>query len=199
MKLHGNLDLQGNELRRAVLPTEVNFPTDGKAGQFCFRNKAVYMCVEVVAGIQAWVPLTSSIDTYIHDQTVPALEWTINHNLDSSTVLCQVFVGGKMVIPDEVDCTTKDVVNVRFSSNQIGRAVLMLGQPFGAARPPIGYQVAFENTAEVTVNHGLGFNPMIQVVGPEGYEIQPLSVSHTDLNTTVVTFASATSGTIRCV
>ena len=33
MKLHGNLDLQGNELRQAVLPTEVNFPTDGKAGE----------------------------------------------------------------------------------------------------------------------------------------------------------------------
>lgn len=199
MKLHGNLDLQGNELRQAVLPTEVNFPTDGKAGQFCFRNKTVYMCVEVISGIQAWVPLTSAINTHIHDQSVPALEWTINHGLDSSTVLCQVFVDGKMVIPDDVDCTTKNVVNVRFSQSVAGRAVLMLGEPFGTQRPAIGFETSFSNQTEFTVNHNLGYNPIIQVVTAEGYEIQPLTISHTNTNTTVITFATATSGTVRCV
>ena len=199
MKMHGNLDLLGNELRKAVLPTEASFPVDAKAGQFCFINKIVYMCVEITSGMPAWVPLTKVIDTYMHTQDVAALEWTIPHNLDSNVVLVQAFVDGKLVMPTEIDCSEKNVVHVRFNMSVSGRAVVMLGEPFGSQRPAIGYTTTFNSVDEVTVNHGLGYQPIIQVINGNGQEVQPTSIVHLDNNTTVLTFSASLNGTVRCI
>ncbi len=54
----------------------------------------------------------------------------------------------------------------------------------------------FTDQTSVTVTHNLGRYPLVQVLDTSGYWIIPNNIQHTDLNTFVVTFASATSGTI---
>lgn len=198
MQVHGSLDLQGNYLRHAVLPSEVNFP-EPIAGMMIFRNKQFYFCAEVVEGVGAWIPASPVIDSVVYTQSVPALEWTIPHNLDSAAVLVQVYVDGKWVIPQDIDTSVKNVVNVTFSMSVAGQAIVMLGNPFGSQRPAIGYTQGFNNQTTVVVTHNLGYNPVIQVLNDAGQELAPASVVHNSTLQATLTFAAARSGTVRCI
>lgn len=54
----------------------------------------------------------------------------------------------------------------------------------------------FTNATVVTVNHNLGVNPLVEVIGTSGETIIPYSIVRTTLNQVVVTFTIAKSGTI---
>ena len=65
-----------------------------------------------------------------------------------------MFVDGKMVIPDDVDCTTKNVVNVRFSQSVAGRAQANSGDPDNGGA---GLGAAAGNTGESSTSPYLGY------------------------------------------
>lgn len=59
------------------------------------------------------------------------------------------------------------------------------------------YQQVFTASASVSVNHSLGKLPAVTVIDTAGDECMG-SVHHTDINNLIVTFSSATSGTVYC-
>jgi hypothetical protein len=84
MKYHGNVDLQQNYLKNAVIPLDTYFPVSPKVGQIVFKDRILYICVEITNGTPIWVPLTNEITAYTHIQSTSSAVWTINHPLYSA-------------------------------------------------------------------------------------------------------------------
>lgn len=198
MKALGNIDLQNNMLLNPVLKQVENFPEQPKVGHFIFKGQRVMICIEVEEGLPVWAPLTAPLNTYIHDQPVASTTWTIPHDLNSSHVIVQVVgTDGRHVIPDEVQCNFNETI-ITFSTNQAGRAVLMIGNKDGVPRDMHSFEQDFVEQTSWVVSHMLGYNPLVRVfVGNQ--EVQPLSIVHNDLNTATVTFTNPQSGYVRCV
>lgn len=57
----------------------------------------------------------------------------------------------------------------------------------------------FTGQTSVTVNHGFGFYPVVQVINNSGAVLVPQGISNGSVNTLTVTFSESTSGTITCV
>lgn len=201
MKFHGNIELQENEMQGMVLQLEGNFPAVPLAGRMVFRDKRLYLCAEVAAGIPAWIPLTNEIDTHIHTQDVAATTWTITHNLGTTTPLVQIFdaATNAMIIPDEITITSNNVVTVTLSTAVTGRAVVMHGSITGSTKPVYAYTYTQESLASVwVVDHNLGYYPIVRVfIGNE--EILPASIVHNTINQTTITFSSDQIGVAKFV
>lgn len=199
MDVHGTMDLTHGMLRRARFAVETNFPTNPNPGEFIFKDKRVYFCVEVSEGIPLYVPMTNELDVYEFNQNTPALEWTINHNLNSAKVIVQTYdLNNKMIGADEIDCSQLNRVLIKWASPQAGFALLQVGSTVGQQKSNVAFEASFTEQTTITVNHGLGYNPITSfVVG--GYEVAPDTLSYPTLNQLVATFASAVTGTVRCV
>lgn len=200
MDVLGNLDFKGiGKLKRAGLQA-TDFPVNPSEGELLFKDKVVYICVKILNGLPFWVPLTAEINTVRFDQNTPAMEWTINHNLGINMGMVQVYdADGKMILPDEIDCSEENTALIVFSTPMAGTAVIMYGNEFaGNAHSNIGYQNTYTNSTTWVVVHGLGYNPVITCV-IDGYVVQPQSIVHDSLLQTTVTFSTAQSGSVRCV
>ena len=199
MKHYGDIDLNQNLLKNAVIPTDTQFPTVPVVGQLVFMNKKLYICTQIESNLPAWVPLTQEIDSYVFTQTTAETAWTITHNLNAATVFVQVYdTNGLMLIPDYVDTSVFNQVTVMFSAAQAGKAVVMLGSLSGAPKDIIAYTASFTNSATWVVTHGLGYYPDISVyVG--GEMVQPVSIVNDSTTQATITFSSPETGTVRCV
>lgn len=199
MKSLGNIDLQSNLLLNPVLEQVENYPADPKVGHFIFKGQRVLICIEIQDGLPVWAPLTVPLNTHIHDQPVASTNWTITHELNSSSVFAQVITSdGKHIIPEEVTCNYNQTV-ITFYAAQAGRAVLMIGSDEGVPRRTIAYEQDFVVDSDTwVVTHSLGYEPLIRVfVGSE--EVQPTSIIHDDANQSTVSFSTAQAGHVRCL
>lgn len=130
MDFHGHIDLNNNEMQKMVLQDEADFPLTPTVGRILFKGKRVWICVEVVAGVPAWVPLTPANNTHVHDQSTASTSWTVTHNLNSVSPLVQVYdLDMNMLVPDEVFPIDNDSLTITFGVAQTGRAVVMFGDP----------------------------------------------------------------------
>lgn len=199
MKALGNIDLQNNLLLNTVLEQADDFPAEPKVGALIFKGQRVMICIEVVDDLPVWVPLSAPLNTFIHEQSLPATTWTVDHNLNTSHVIAQVVgTDGKHVIPDEVQCNFNQTI-VSFASEESGRLVLMLGNADGVPRNNYAYeQEFFTESTEWVVSHMLGYNPIIRVF-VNNQEVQPASIVHNDLNNTTITFSSPHVGYVRAI
>ena len=194
----GGLDLLGNFLENVTLPMVSEWPLEPKVGTFIFKDKRVMICLEL-ADAPIWIPMTQELNTYIFDQQEPSVEWTVTHNMNSTSVMVQCFdENGRVVIPKEFEATDNNTITIQFDDPMIGRAICLLGAFDGTPKPNVGYTLEFENKSTVNVNHMLGYEPSIRII-VDGYEIQPVSVQHIDTNTAVVTFSNPTSGKVIAI
>jgi hypothetical protein len=199
MKFYGDANLQQNELQNAVLSTYSSFPIAPKQGQLAFVNSTVYVCV-TSGSLPVWVPLTREITCYTHTQSSPAVEWVIVHNLNTTSVNIQAFgADSAVVIPDEITTTGPNTATITFNTAFAGRAVIVTGHFDGLVKPTYAYTF-YQNPASTTwtINHNLGYYPIVRVfIGTN--EVQPASISHDDINTTVITFNTAQTGYARLI
>jgi hypothetical protein len=192
---HGANDFQGNLLQNMTMDHVESFPLNPVLGSFIFKDKRVMVCIDV-ASAPVWIPLTQELNTYVHLQTEASLSWTIEHNMNSTSVIVQAFdENNRVIIPDEIESTDNNTVTATFTGVFAGRAVVILGNFDGTPKPDVTYEQEFVDKTTVTVSHGLGFEPVIRAI-VDGYEIQPDSIQHLDVNTTVVTFSQITTGKI---
>ena len=194
MKFYGHANLQQNELQNAALSTLTAFPVTPVVGQIAFVNSTVYICVGS-GQLPVWVPLTREITAYTHSQPDASSTWTINHDLNTTSVNVQVFdASSRMVIPAEIETTSPTVVTVMFGTAQAGRAVIVSGHFDGQVKPTYAY-THYQNSASTTwtITHNLGYNPIVRVfVGNQ--EVQPLSTVFNSTNQVTLTFATAQAG-----
>jgi hypothetical protein len=199
MEFHGNINLLENDLIGAVFGIETNFPPNPRPGRFCFKDKVLYLCTELAGGLPVWVPLTQQLTMRKHTQTVAQMEWTINHGLNTSDVLVQVYDSeGKWVIPDTINTSVFNQVTVSFSLPMTGIVIMQRGITEGSAPPLLAHEEEFTNSDTWVVNHGLGYNPIIRVI-VGGQEVQPYSIVHNSTMQTTITFTSPQTGSVRCV
>ena len=201
MDFQGHINLNNNELQQAVLQTETNFPANAKAGRMVFKDKRVYMCVELSGGLPIWVPLTNEINTYLHTQSSASITWTITHNLNTVTPIVQFYDStNSMFFPASVDNTDNNTVTVTFGSATTGRAVVMYGSITGNERATYAYTHYQTNTASSwVIDHNLGYYPIVRVFVGSNQEIQPYSVVHDTIYQTTVTFTQVYTGIARLI
>ena len=199
MRILGNWDMMYNQIQNVVIQPLNNFPQIPKPGQIIFKNKTIYFCAEIGDGLPIWIPISGEIDVVLHTQSTPSTLWTINHNLNSSTVFVQVYdTAGRMIIPQDIDTSVLNTVTILFETEQDGRAVVMLGALSGKPKDTIAYTQSFDSSSVWVVTHGLGYFPVVRVyVG--NYEVQPASIVNDSTTQLTVTFSAPKSGIVRCV
>lgn len=200
MRHFGNVNLQQNQLQNAVLPLAQSFPTTPKVGQIAFVNKIVYICVQDTPAPAVWIPLTREITVYTHDQTVNSDTWTVNHNLNTTSVNVQVYgTNNKLLIPDEVEILNPNQISITFSDSMQGKAVVVSGHLDGNTKPTYAYTFyQTDSSSTWTINHNLGYNPIVRVfIGTS--EVQPASITHPSINQTIITFSSPQVGYARLI
>lgn len=199
MKVHGALDLLANPVKNFRLGSTDGFPTNPQPGTFYFNeaSEILYFCLSA-GGLPVWAPLIKVRTMYRHDQTTPALEWTIEHGLNTALAIVQVFdADGESVIPDKIFCDQLNTATVRFNTPFAGKAIVVSGEVDGHASAPVAYSQSFTSSTTWVINHALGYNPRISVfVGNE--EVQPSSIVHDSTTQATVTFIGATAGYVRC-
>lgn len=199
MKIAGRLNMLGNQLQNVTVEPVSDYPTEPVEGSFIMKDKRLMVCVSVESGLPVWVPLSQELNTFIHTENTPSTSWIINHNLNASTVLVQCFdENNNVVLPDSMDTSVEDTCTVTFSLPVAGRAVIMIGNLSGLAKPDISFDADFADSTTWTINHGLGYNPVVRIIS-EGFEIQPLTLFHNSTTQATATFSSAVSGKAICI
>lgn len=199
MKFYGNANLQKNLIQNAALETLSAFPSAPVVGQVAFVNSIVYICV-TAGSLPVWVPLTNEITSYTHLQSTGAYSWSVNHQLNTTSVNVQVYdENASMVIPSSIDIIDPDNVTITFSTAAAGRAVVLTGHFDGNVKPTYAY-THYQNTAstEWVITHNLGYNPIVRVfIGNQ--EVQPLTITHDSTNQVTITFSTAQAGYARLI
>jgi hypothetical protein len=200
VKFFGNIDLNDNQIKQAVLGQENDFPANPQVGRIVFKNSRVFVAVNI-DGLITWIPLTNVINTYLHTQPTAADTWNVSHNLNTTTPLVQVYEEGtnKMFIPDNITIVDNNNLTINMTTPVSGRAVVMSGELTGTGVP--AYSFVYEQTtpnAVWTIVHGLGYHPLVRVfVGNQ--EVQPLSITHDSITQTTITFSSPQTGVARLI
>lgn len=198
MLVNGDLKVLGF-LKDASFEPLDKYPTKPKAGTAAFIKKRFMLCVTIENDIPFWIPLTQELNTYVHSQSLVETIWIVNHNINFSTPIVQVYDStGNVIQPESIEPVDQDTIKIVFTDACRGRAILMFGTYEGLPRGDVAYAIAFANLDSITVAHNLGYRPSITVVS-DGAEVQPKSIEHTSLSETVITFASPISGEVRCV
>lgn len=198
MKHGGNIDLQQNILKNATLQVYDSFPKTPKVGSFGIIHKRVMVCLSL-EGNPLWLPLSQELNTHVHSQEELSDTWIVEHNLGSAVAFVQVFdANNKVVFADEIDNSVKDISVITFATPMVGTAVVMLGSFVGTPKPDVQYSKSYTANATWTVNHGLGYYPVIRCIR-DGFEIQPKSIQHVDTTTAIVTWENPQAGKVIAV
>lgn len=200
MKFYGEAHLQQNNLREAVIPLDTTFPVTPVVGQIVFKDRILYICVEIVQGLPTWVPLTNQITTYTFIQNTDAATWTINHNLNSMDLSVTVYDAmNRVVIPGEVTVINASQVVVGLGTATQGKVVLVTGNLDGNQAP--AYAFEFYQTNPLTswvINHNLGRYPIVRIfIGNQ--EVQPETITFDTVNTVTVTFSTPQVGQAKLI
>jgi len=206
MDFHGHINLQDNQMRKMALSSETDFPSSPVVGRFVFKDFTLYMCVELNGAIPIWIPITNTINTYKHEQSVAAVEWVVKHNLTSTHPIVQIYdENNQLIIPDSIRRIGLKEVQITFSTAITGKVVVLSGgdeipaDGIGILAPDShSYVTSFTSQTTVVAKHNLGYYPITRVfVG--GVETAPQDVVHDSIFQTTITFASAQTGVARFV
>jgi hypothetical protein len=199
MKFYGDLDIGENLVRNVVINDDGAFQSAPKVGRLTFNGKRLYICVEIVNSKPIWIPLTNEITTKTIRADVAATTWTLTHNLNSATPVIQIYdTSSNQVIPDSIQIVTANEATVTFSSAMAGFAVIVIGSEEGSTKPnTIFTQPVTTPTTSLSVNHNLGFYPVIAAYDTNGYLIMPSVIIQQNLFSTDITFEVPFTGQIR--
>jgi hypothetical protein len=200
MKFYGDAQLQQNFLSEAVIPLDTAFPATPVVGQIVFKDRILYICVEINAGLPIWVPLTNQITAYTYVQSVSSATWVIQHTLNTANVSVTVYdTSNRVVIPGDVQVNSNNQVTVTFGTAAQGTAVILTGNFDGQQMPTYAFE--FYQTTPATswvIPHALGRYPIVRIfVGNQ--EVQPTSITFDTLNQLTVTFSTAQVGQAKLI
>ena len=198
MKFFGEAHLQQNNLRDAVIPLDTNFPISPKAGQIVFKDRILYICVEVSYGLPIWVPLTNELTAYTHIQSTSASSWIVNHPLNTSHVSVTVYdTENRVVIPNEISINSASQVSINCGTPAQGKVVVLTGTFEGQTKPSYAYEYYQTNpSTSWTIAHGLGRYPIVRAfIGNQ--EVQPATITFDTLDQLTITFSTAQVGQVK--
>jgi hypothetical protein len=80
-----------------------------------------------------WVPAVSSVAgstfgaTYTDIEAVAATTWSINHGLNTTTPIVQVYTGSRVMIPDSIRAVNANNLEITFAAATAGTAIVSTG------------------------------------------------------------------------
>ena len=205
MDFYGHINLQNNEMRQMAFALETDFPATPAVGRTVFKHQTLYMCVALNGVTPIWIPMTNTINLYKHTQSVAATQWTVAHDLLTTSPAVQVYDSNdNLIIPDDVTIVDDSNLTIDLSTTMTGKAVIISGDEIPAdgigilAPESYSYEQDFTAVATIVVNHNLGYYPIIRLfVG--GVEAQPQSVTHDSIFQATIVLSSPQTGTIRAI
>lgn len=200
MKFYGEAHLQQNNLKEAVIPLDTAFPVSPKVGQIVFKDRILYICVEIVDFVPVWVPLTREITAYKHIQNTNSATWVVNHMLNTQHVNVMVFDDlNRAVIPDGITIVDVNRVDVSFTSACQGKVTVLTGSFDGQTMPAYAFEFLQTTPSTTwTIVHMLGRNPIVRVfIGNQ--EVQPSTITFDNSNQVTVTFATPQVGQAKLI
>lgn len=200
MKFYGDAHLQQNYLKDAVIPLDTVFPVTPKVGQIVFKDRVLYICIEIQTGIPIWCPLTNEITSYTHIQNTDATTWNIVHPLNTAHVSVTVYdTLSRVVLPNQITVNGVDSITVNLSSAAQGKVVVLAGHFDGNIKPTYAYE--HYQTVPATswvIPHVLGRYPVVRVfIGNQ--EVQPASITFDTLDQVTITFSTAQVGQAKLI
>lgn len=200
MKFYGNAELQRNQLKEAVIPLDTVFPIDPRVGQIVFKDRILYICVEINNSIPVWCPLTNEVTSYTHIQSSSASAWVANHMLNTTHVSVTVYdTSNRVVIPNEINVTSPNQVVVNFGASAQGKVVILTGHFDGLQKTNYAYE-HYQTVPSDTwvIPHALGRQPAVRVfIGNQ--EVQPASVTFTTMDIVTLTFTTPQVGQAKLI
>jgi len=121
----GNLRIAG-----ALVLDENNndFPINPKPGTMLIKDLTLYAFI-TIAGQQAWYPIIqrpTGTANYLHTQAVPALEWTVTHNLNTTEYWWQIQdTSGNLLDPLSIVPVDNNSFKVEWAEAQDGSMILV--------------------------------------------------------------------------
>jgi hypothetical protein len=128
MRNLGNLDLLGNFLRNVGLEPVTEWPPTPTIGRFLNFNSRIYLCTDVAGtdGLPVYLPVTSTVSTYLHTQAISSNQWLISHGLNYDKPIVFIYDNNGVVIqPDDVEIVDVNTVTINFSVPVTGKAIVM--------------------------------------------------------------------------
>jgi len=200
MKCYGDLEFNQNKLLSPAFYSAASLPTEPSKGELCFVDSALYICVSII-GTPIWIPLTNKISSYIHEQTEESAVWDVNHGLGQDFVLTHVFHDdGRQLIPDSIEMVDSNNVQVTFQGATTGRVACAAASAVGdgfMATPDHTHNQTIESDVW-TVNHRLGFKPLVQVTIDNKF-VFPDYVKHLSVSEVEIGFILPKSGIARLI
>jgi hypothetical protein len=200
MKFYGDAQLQQNYISEAVVPLDTSFPVSPVVGQIVFKDRTLYICVEIVNGLPVWCPLTKEITAYTYVQTTNSSTWVVNHPLNTGSVSVTVYdTQNRVIIPNEIVVNDNNTVTVYMGTPAQGSVVVLSGYFDGQTAPTYAYEFYQTNPSTTwVIPHGLGRYPIVRVfVGNQ--EVQPASITFDTLNQVTITFTTAQVGQAKLI
>lgn len=105
---------------------QTDFPP-GKLGQFLLKDNNIYAYV-TIGNVEAWYPVFQNLsNAYVHTQAVPALTWTVKHNLGSDNLIIYVSGPDGNPIYEESRVTSEDknTTTLTFTEAETGTAIVI--------------------------------------------------------------------------
>lgn len=159
--------------------------------------------------------LNVSDNGFIYTQGSPSDTWTINHSLQTTVPLVQVYDSSySQIIPSSITAVNANVVELTFAYPLTGYAIISKGSgvsSVSAVSSSYALTASYASTVGFnfeqispsstwTINHDLNNrHPLVQIYDSDHLTIIPQSISGSTVNTSIVTFAYPVSGYARIV
>jgi hypothetical protein len=194
--------------------------TQGTASYFDFIGEGVTATVlNNTASITIEKVVTGS--TSFLDQTTPSTTWSFDHNLNSKYINFEIYDSSDFVIiPAGIRVLNTNNAEIYFSIPTTGKAVAQfsgidgavnaltasyaltaVSASYAATASFVGYNHVQTSSSNIwNIPHNLNNQyPMVQVYNSDSTVISPMSISGSDVNTTVITFSFNTTGYVRII
>ena len=149
-----------------------------------------------ITGITTTVSQESTVTASFSSTT----STTVNHGFNSRNILVSVYdTDNYQIIPKSVYIASNNTVDITFSENTSGTAVVAKGGHIVSGSQIEVPTVAdtFTSVTSTTVTHNFGTkNVIISVYDDNDNYIIPASINLNTVNSAVITFSEATSGTV---
>lgn len=194
----GDIAQHGNAtMKNIALDHVTELPADARNGSFILFNKKVFICVEIANNFPIWVGLTDELGYAQFEQETLAMDWVFTHELNAPRPIIQAYdENGNVINPSNIDTSVRGRVVLSFPSPRKGMVVAVAGNTFGTPAVDISKTKDFTAATEVEFIHGLGYNPIVQVI-VDNQLYAPQFVTFPTTNSIVVTFETAKTGSIR--
>ena len=138
-----------------------------------------------------------SSGSFLYEQASPAITWSITHNLNYEYPSVTVYdINNKIIIPDEITSVSVNQLTITFASAEGGWAHISIGSGITSTLAGDRYLHTQSNVSSSwVITHSLDFKYVnIDVYDSNDRILLPQTITAQDANTTVVTFATPTSG-----